>query len=269
MEGHRGQVGNSVTIQCSDWKVWSWTDVTSNDKYLCRYPCEDILIQAGSQQTARKDRIHLNNTGHHLIVTMTNLQKEDSGTYVCGVEESGKDSYKTFDLDVEDVVTTPMGPTDSTPTTMKPTTTVVPDVFTTNHNPSTYYPLSDGTTSQIDGKAIASTVFLPCLLAGIVIMVALCLLIFIKCRNRKPRTIKSDKPVDEATQEVSSLYVNYKEDVKWRQRDHQAVKGKSSTTLELQEDLYANGAFTNQCKMQNKYTHKHTPHHPTHRIYNN
>ena len=102
MESHKGQVGNSITIQCSGWKVWLWTDIQSNDKYLCRDPCKNILIQARSQQTAKKDRIHLNNTGSQLTVTFTNLQMEDSGTYVCGVKESGIDSHKKFDLTVTD-----------------------------------------------------------------------------------------------------------------------------------------------------------------------
>ena len=86
MESHKGQVGNNVTIQCPDWNVW--TNVESNDKYLCRDPCENILITAGTKQTVQKDRIHLSNTGRHLNVTITNLQKEDSGTYVCGLKRT-------------------------------------------------------------------------------------------------------------------------------------------------------------------------------------
>ncbi|CAL8290572.1 unnamed protein product [Arctogadus glacialis] len=203
MESHKGQVGNSITIQCSGWKVWFWTDIQSNDKYLCRDPCKNILIRARSQQTAQRDRIHLNNTGSQLTVTFTNLQMEDSGTYVCGVKESGIDSYKTFDLTVTDVVIT----TTSRPTAAKPAPTVTPDVFTTNQNASTNFPLSYGT--QLGGKAIASTsIFLPCLLVGIVVVVALCLLIFIKCRNRKPsRTTERKKRVDEDTPEIFLIII--------------------------------------------------------------
>ncbi|CAL8329526.1 unnamed protein product [Lota lota] len=228
MEIHEGQVGNNVIIQCPDWDVW--TDVTSKEKYLCRDPCEDKLIQAGSQQTARKDRIHLNNTGHHLIVTMTNLQKEDSGTYVCGVNKFGYDPLTKFTLGVTDLVTTPSS------TSMKPTTYQ-------NPSPSP----SDVTTTLIDGKAIALTV------VGIVVLVILViLLIIIKCKKRKPR-IRISTPGNDYSQEDFAQYANIPEDVKWRRRHLPPIECSVVSSLKHEEgteELYINSAFASRATTQ-------------------
>ena len=57
---------------------------------------------------------------------------------------------------------------------------------------------------------------------------------------------------------VMPMYLNYKEDFKLR-RDPPAVKGNSSTTKELPEDMYANSAFINQCKVKTKHSSRHPP----------
>lgn len=100
METYKGQVGNDVTIQCPAWDVW--TSIIPNIKYLCHDPCKDILVEAETMKTAQKDRIHLSNTGLGLTVTFTNLQKEDSGTYACGVARVGIDPTTKFTLGVTD-----------------------------------------------------------------------------------------------------------------------------------------------------------------------
>jgi len=169
----RGQVGKSVEIQCPVWDIWKIWNIESKDKYLCRDPCENILIQAPPKITAQSGRIHLNNTGQLLIVTINNLQTEDSGTYVCGLERLGwTDAFTKFTLRVTDgeswtfclqgeanrqlitvwvtidccmflVGTIP----NSGATSQKPNSTVIPDVFTTQLN---------GTTSHMDATAITS-----------------------------------------------------------------------------------------------------------------
>ncbi|XP_062420314.1 CMRF35-like molecule 1 [Pungitius pungitius] len=103
----QGRVGESVTISCSDWNVW--TDVTEDAKYFCSSPCtkdQHIIIKAGYGKTTNKNRIKLHNKGKTLLVTFKSLQKSDSETYYCGVDRTGKaDAYIMVILNVMDVTT--------------------------------------------------------------------------------------------------------------------------------------------------------------------
>ncbi|XP_040043050.2 uncharacterized protein LOC120825485 [Gasterosteus aculeatus] len=98
-----GRVGESVTISCSDWNVW--TDVTENVKYFCYSPCTEdhhIIIKAAYGKIENKNRIKLLNEGKTLFVTFSNLQKSDSKTYYCRAERFGPDAYIEVNLKVTD-----------------------------------------------------------------------------------------------------------------------------------------------------------------------
>ncbi|XP_068583059.1 uncharacterized protein [Cebidichthys violaceus] len=97
------RVGESVTITCSDWNIW--TSVKKNVKYFCDSPCTEdhhIIIKAAYGDTTYKNRLKLYNKGEGLFVTFTNLQKSDSKTYYCGLERSGRDSFIKVILNVID-----------------------------------------------------------------------------------------------------------------------------------------------------------------------
>uniref|UniRef100_A0A3B4WIP8 Immunoglobulin V-set domain-containing protein n=1 Tax=Seriola lalandi dorsalis TaxID=1841481 RepID=A0A3B4WIP8_SERLL len=97
-----GQVGANVTFNCSGWDVW--TGSRSNVKYLCQSPCkkdQHIIIKAESGKTSHKDRIHLDNKGKNLFVTITDLQMSDSKKFLCGLERYGPDSFIEVDLKVK------------------------------------------------------------------------------------------------------------------------------------------------------------------------
>ncbi|XP_062420721.1 uncharacterized protein LOC134102895 [Pungitius pungitius] len=117
----QGRVGQSVTISCSDWNVW--TDVTKNVKYFCSSPCTEdqhIIIKAAYQESINKDRIKLFNKGKTLFAIFNNLQKSDSKTYYCGVDRHGlADAYIKVILNVLDAVS-------SSPRMTPKTITVVP-----------------------------------------------------------------------------------------------------------------------------------------------
>ncbi|KAK9539927.1 hypothetical protein VZT92_002409 [Zoarces viviparus] len=98
-----GRVGESVTIKCSDWNVW--TNVKENVKYFCDSPCfndHHIIVKAAYGDTTFKNRLKLYNEGKSLVVTFMNLQKSDSKTYLCGVERSGLDSHIKVILNVKE-----------------------------------------------------------------------------------------------------------------------------------------------------------------------
>ncbi|KAG7278989.1 hypothetical protein CRUP_007536, partial [Coryphaenoides rupestris] len=186
-------------------------------------------------------------TGQNLIVTINNLKKEDSGKYLCGLKRSGWfDAFTKFTLRVTDVGTIP----NSTATSQKPTSTVIPDVFTTQQNQSTS--LSNWPTSDMDGTAITSTDILPYLVVGIIVMVVMvCLLIIIEWRNSTPsRTLRSNQSVVEDSQEVNIEYANISEDVQWRRRDPPTILYSVVGTADVPEEPYMNSGFASLATTQ-------------------
>ncbi|KAM8879677.1 uncharacterized protein AB9W97_014908 isoform 2-T2 [Spinachia spinachia] len=121
-----GRVGESVTISCSDWNIW--TDVTKNVKYFCSSPCTEDrhIIKAKYKKTTNTNRIKLYNAGKTLWVTISNLQKSDSKGYYCGVERKGPDPYIEVILNVTDVTDVITGSSTSY-TTLNPTTPAAPE----------------------------------------------------------------------------------------------------------------------------------------------
>jgi len=99
-----GRVGQSVTIRCSGWNIW--TSEKKNVKYFCYSPCSsdnDIIAKAAHGKTANyKNRIRLKNNKEGLLVTFTNLLKSDSKTYKCGLERVDFDSFIEVKLNVLD-----------------------------------------------------------------------------------------------------------------------------------------------------------------------
>ncbi|KAM8879675.1 uncharacterized protein AB9W97_014907 isoform 2-T2 [Spinachia spinachia] len=131
-----GRVGESVTISCSDWNIW--TDVTKNVKYFCSSPCTEDrhIIKAKYKKTTNTNRIKLYNAGKTLWVTISNLQKSDSKGYYCGVERKGPDPYIEVILNVMDVPKSStmssnssdvMSDTSTSYTTLNPTTPAAPE----------------------------------------------------------------------------------------------------------------------------------------------
>uniref|UniRef100_A0A673HFH2 Ig-like domain-containing protein n=1 Tax=Sinocyclocheilus rhinocerous TaxID=307959 RepID=A0A673HFH2_9TELE len=88
-----GYFGKGATITCS----YSWA--STNIKYFCRDPCndiKDILVKSDQSPTGRYT---LKDSGKGTFtVNITDLQESDSGIYWCGVERSGFDSYQKVRL---------------------------------------------------------------------------------------------------------------------------------------------------------------------------
>ncbi|KAL6482058.1 hypothetical protein MHYP_G00101380 [Metynnis hypsauchen] len=95
-----GHVGGSVKINCSH----HFAD--TNTKYFCRDSCRDqhILIKSHQSPTGRYRLEDLQNGV--FIVTITDLQKSDTGTYWCGVDRYVKDTYHKVFLTVMDAPST-------------------------------------------------------------------------------------------------------------------------------------------------------------------
>ncbi|XP_030206659.1 uncharacterized protein LOC115539914 isoform X2 [Gadus morhua] len=81
-----GLVGGTVRIECTH------TNAGSNIKYFCKGECgdKDVLIRS---KTGGSDKYSIEDKGNTFITTIMNLQPEDTGTYWCGIERTGIDTF--------------------------------------------------------------------------------------------------------------------------------------------------------------------------------
>lgn len=91
----QGDLGKTVRIKCSH------SNAFFNVKYFCRGQCgyEDILISS----TEKKDSNHKYNIldeGNTFYVTISSLTVQDAGTFWCGIERIGLDTYNEVVLTV-------------------------------------------------------------------------------------------------------------------------------------------------------------------------
>ncbi|XP_019905482.2 CMRF35-like molecule 7 isoform X2 [Esox lucius] len=93
--------GGFVTFPCS----FSWA--SSNNKYFCNETCsaENILVETKGNRNVTEGRYSIHDFGDGVFfVTIKDLKKSDSGTYWCGVESVGADTYQELYLTVTDYV---------------------------------------------------------------------------------------------------------------------------------------------------------------------
>ncbi|XP_071399561.1 CMRF35-like molecule 1 isoform X2 [Centroberyx affinis] len=93
-----GQMGQQIIITCSHINAFS------NYKYFCRGACtgKDVLIASGVERNISRGRYRIEDEGNTFKVTIAELMKNDTGTYWCGIDRTGFDTYKTVHLRVVD-----------------------------------------------------------------------------------------------------------------------------------------------------------------------
>uniref|UniRef100_A0A3B4ZLK7 Immunoglobulin domain-containing protein n=1 Tax=Stegastes partitus TaxID=144197 RepID=A0A3B4ZLK7_9TELE len=91
-----GVVGDKTTIKCSHSNAYS------NVKYFCKATCdnEDILVTSRETNKDSNGKYSIENNGNTFTVTISDLTKDDSGTYWCGIERFGLDTYNEVVLTV-------------------------------------------------------------------------------------------------------------------------------------------------------------------------
>ncbi|KAM9313996.1 uncharacterized protein KZ484_023834 isoform 1-T2 [Pholidichthys leucotaenia] len=84
-----GVEGQMINIECSH------ANAQSNIKYFCKGACrnEDILITSTKMKEQSNSKYSLKDNGNTFYVTISHLTKDDSGTYYCGIERVGLDTY--------------------------------------------------------------------------------------------------------------------------------------------------------------------------------
>ncbi|XP_034149965.1 CMRF35-like molecule 1 isoform X2 [Esox lucius] len=129
-----GVEGGPVYIRCSH--TWAWSTI----KYFCKGTCsgQDILIKTTDRErSSEKERYSIYDFRNgDLNVTIKDLKKSDSGTYWCGVERVGLDTYQEVYLTVTDA------PSTTKPSTFTPKTHVITslsNIYGTSPNVSTMF----------------------------------------------------------------------------------------------------------------------------------
>ncbi|XP_042341636.1 uncharacterized protein LOC121942485 [Plectropomus leopardus] len=91
-----GMLGGEVTIHCSH------TFAFSNIKYFCKAACgnEDVLIRSSNNKKDSNGKYSIKDTGNTFHVTISRLTENDSGTYWCGIDRVGVDTYIEVRLSV-------------------------------------------------------------------------------------------------------------------------------------------------------------------------
>ncbi|XP_031720736.1 uncharacterized protein LOC116393001 [Anarrhichthys ocellatus] len=90
-----GVVGEEVKIKCSH------SNAFNNVKYFCKGPCksEDILVKSRTNKDSN-EKYSITDEGNTFYVTISRLTADDSGTYRCGIDRAGLDTYNEVVLAV-------------------------------------------------------------------------------------------------------------------------------------------------------------------------
>lgn len=92
-----GELQEKVTITCSH------SNAFYNIKYFCKGACryEDVLIST-RESNSFDGKYYIKDEGNTFYVTISDLTMDDSGTYWCGIERIGVDTYNEVVLQVEE-----------------------------------------------------------------------------------------------------------------------------------------------------------------------
>ncbi|KAM9818358.1 uncharacterized protein ACBT44_008625 [Syngnathus typhle] len=129
-----GISGENIIITCSRY------DLFDDTKYFCEKNCDyddDVLIKSkGIARWYSKGRYSIIDDGKTFRVQISQLTKEDAGTYWCGWEQWGKDDHEKVVLTVREGTTkAPTNPTPSTPSSINGTVITPENVIVEKPNP--------------------------------------------------------------------------------------------------------------------------------------
>ncbi|XP_034150015.1 uncharacterized protein LOC117594866 [Esox lucius] len=225
-----GVVGGRVVIKCS------FNSLDNHIKYFCKRPClteSDVIIKTRVRKNYFEGRYSINDFGNgYFNVTIKDLERSDYGTYWCGVERDGVDSYQKVYLSVEEAPTTPP---DITRTSIRPPVTVsrTTDVISTEVGKAT---LTTPTVTK--GRTTDSNIdVLVSMGAGLVVVVCLLvllLLIFLRQRNRSKTHTGSCPSKRKTSNPIYSTSANQHSDT------HDINSNHATATNQCQDDIYCN-----------------------------
>ncbi|XP_018535299.1 CMRF35-like molecule 1 isoform X3 [Lates calcarifer] len=94
----KGEKRGQISITCSHSNAYS------NVKYFCRGACydEDVLISTREKKDHTQRKYSIRDEGNTFYVTIFDLKKDDEGTYWCGIDRVGIDTYNKVVLTVSE-----------------------------------------------------------------------------------------------------------------------------------------------------------------------
>ncbi|XP_029014644.1 uncharacterized protein LOC121201638 isoform X2 [Betta splendens] len=246
-----GYVGKNVTFHCSDWKGFIWSNVKSYVKYICNNPCKEdkhVIMKVKPGETKHENRIYLFNNGVTLSVTFINLQKSDSRTYYCGLDENLRDSLIEVNLNVRDALipgpqttvrTVSVWSSSTVSSNSKDITSDISPLFTTRQ--STAAAASEAHKEEGNGSVLYLIIGFTVVITTLVLL--LCLMMKIK-KERKKKVSKSGSP--EAVVQQDADYAEI------RHEDHTE---RASAADVYPETLYANYSSQQDTAQQDRASH--------------
>ncbi|XP_071031976.1 CMRF35-like molecule 7 [Oncorhynchus clarkii lewisi] len=207
--GTKEVVGGHVVFSCSFF--WAGT----NNKYFCKGTCSgrDILVETKRSKTVSQGRYSIEDKGDGVFyVTIKNLMKSDSGTYWCGVERYGLDTYQEVNLAVTDA-----SPETSTLTSRPHVSTTLPNLSKTSSNLSTTLPnlsttfMASGDISVGPSQRTVTPVVIMVCVSLTVLVVGLILLLIYKWRRDRTSSTTQDstyQTLNTTTQDSTNQTLN-------------------------------------------------------------
>ncbi|KAK9539858.1 hypothetical protein VZT92_002346 [Zoarces viviparus] len=182
-----GVVGEEVRIKCSH------SNAFNNVKYFCKGPCksEDVLVRSTTNKKDSNEKYSITDEGNTFYVTISRLTADDSGTYRCGIDRVGLDTYKEVVLAVEGNT---QDPDDDAQPNSSTGNTQDPDDDAQSNSGNTQDPDDDAQSKLSTDKLV----YIGAGLGVLVLALAMVLLIFFRHRNRGIHTFsgKNHDPVN-------------------------------------------------------------------------
>ncbi|XP_028264916.1 uncharacterized protein LOC114438063 isoform X5 [Parambassis ranga] len=265
---HTGQEGGNITVGC---------DFTFSGKrrLFCKGRCEEgnILIDT-REDTAQRDRYSVQYKENSVLssdvlyVSITKLQKSDSGQYSCGLGRTVlPDSYHDFEIVVTEAPTTSEPSSTLNPF---PTSTFLPSAAATTAAATTTTTQSSGRSSSSPSSSTSETsiISVPAktpdrtllcvalILVALIVTLSVALLFFCKKRMQRRRNAEAEGGTTEGANgpPVETEYALVTEANRIYEEIRESEGRKDSSAVEKTTYAYVNHSKPNGAEDQGEYS---------------
>ncbi|KAL3067214.1 hypothetical protein OYC64_017029 [Pagothenia borchgrevinki] len=205
-----GHVGGEVSILCSG------TTTNSSELYnmhFCKGDCarENILIQTEKKSLAitRRGRysMEVSRGDGAFNVTMKRLERADTGTYQCRLEETYRVLHQEVNLKVEDASTVPVGPPPSTTTpSLQTEAQALPQGSSASSTEASTLPTTETNQPAATKLKDATVVIIVSVTLALLVCAIIPLIFYGHCRNNAEGLNKSESDYCEENTDGASTH---------------------------------------------------------------